>query len=138
MQMIGQDNDGVDAERMMLFDGPKSSAQLFDMIRQETQSSIMNRDGEEITTTGNAMATVVGHGGGAMGFAGALPILRYNQAAPIRRKGKAQRNPSSSRRTNVSPPSRSQGQGCDPRPAWLSRHPTPRATIHAGFRGLSS
>ena len=52
MQMIGQDNDGVDAEWMMLFDGPKSSAQLFDMIRQETQSSIMNRGGEEITTTG--------------------------------------------------------------------------------------
>ena len=38
-----------------------------------------------------------------MGFAGALPILRDNQAAPIRRMGRAKRNPSSSRRTNVSP-----------------------------------
>ena len=47
MQMIGQDNDGVDAERMMLFDAPKSNAQLFDIIRQETQSSIMNRDGKK-------------------------------------------------------------------------------------------
>ncbi len=96
MQMIGQDNDGVDAERMMLFDGPKSSAEVIDMIGQKTQASIMNRDGEEITTTGNAMATVVGHSGGAMGFAGALPILRDNQATPIRRMGRAQRNPSSS------------------------------------------
>ena len=52
MQVIGQDNDGVDAERMMLFDGPKSNAQLFDIVRQETQSSIMNRDGKKITTTG--------------------------------------------------------------------------------------
>ena len=38
-----------------------------------------------------------------MGFAGALPILRDNQATPIRRMGRAKRNPSSSRRTNVSP-----------------------------------
>ena len=38
-----------------------------------------------------------------MGFAGALPILRDNQAIPIRRMGRAKRNPSSSRRTNVSP-----------------------------------
>ncbi len=94
MQMIGQDNDGVDAERMMLFDAPKSNAQLFDMIRQQTQASIMNRDGKKITTTGNAMATVVGHSGGEMGFAGALPILRDHQATPIRRMGRAKRNPS--------------------------------------------
>ena len=83
MQVIGQDNDGVDAEWMMLFDGSKSSAQLFDMIRQETQSSIMNRGGEEITTTGNMMAAVVGHSGGAMGFAGALPILRVSNHATL-------------------------------------------------------
>ena len=83
MQMIGQDNDGVDAERMMLFEAPKSSAQLFDMIRQEMQSSIMNRDGEEIITTGNAMATVVGHRCGAMTFAGALPILRVTNLVTL-------------------------------------------------------
>ena len=83
MQMIGQDNDGVDAERMMLLDGPKSSAQLLDTIRQETQSSIMNRGGEEITSTGNAMATVVGHRCGATGFAGALHILRVSNHATL-------------------------------------------------------
>ena len=38
-----------------------------------------------------------------MGFAGALPILRDNQAIPIRRMGRAERIPSSSRRTNGSP-----------------------------------
>ena len=38
-----------------------------------------------------------------MGFAGALPILRDNQATPICRMGRAKRNPSSSRQTNVAP-----------------------------------
>lgn len=64
MQMIGQDDDRVDAKRPLGLHAAESGPQAVDVHGQQLPLAFEQRDGEKVRATGDSGANVVGHGVG--------------------------------------------------------------------------
>ena len=61
VKVIGQDNHRVDRKWMVLPRLPKCCTQSVDVLRQQSQPPVRQIDGEEETTSGHKVATVISH-----------------------------------------------------------------------------
>jgi len=61
MDMIWQNDSGIDPERMALFNGRKRHPQIINMIGQERSPAIEQGDGKEVTGPGKSGPTIRYH-----------------------------------------------------------------------------
>lgn len=61
MQMIRQDDNGDNFERMSSFDLSKRGAQQIEMIHQQASGAFRQRDGKEVSAAGHVMSAIGSH-----------------------------------------------------------------------------
>ena len=84
MQVVGQNDDRIDGERVFALYFGERVAQQIDVIGEQIELAIQQVDGEEICACGHPASSVVGHlgmivycGGFGGGFRFTLPALRW-------------------------------------------------------------